>query len=104
MLTIDWDALKALLWALLGTSGALTWPHHDAAGLATYILCRSGVKLWSYLVPASTKEDDMKLYHAMVEGSLSLDVMNDLATPANVLLTPGTLLCVPSPFASRTKC
>jgi hypothetical protein len=47
--TVTGDSEKVRGWDLLTHGGFLTYPHHDACGLATYVTVRSGKKIWAYL-------------------------------------------------------
>ena len=91
MYSMEWDAIKASLWALFGSRGAYTGPHHDAAGMCTYVICKTGTKLWGYVIPASTQVDDMKLYRAMVEGCGDYGTMTKLGVPTVVDILNTTL-------------
>ncbi|KAI0342564.1 hypothetical protein BDW22DRAFT_1345656 [Trametopsis cervina] len=48
---MEWDAIISQSWGFLATSGAYSQPHHDAGRFATYVHCKAGAKLWSYLEP-----------------------------------------------------
>jgi hypothetical protein len=47
-----YDAWRGQGWALLSHGGFVTYPHHDASGLCTYVYPRSGCKLWGYFHPS----------------------------------------------------
>jgi hypothetical protein len=97
MSALEFDVLKLAIWGLFASVGAFTWPHYDAAGLATYVVCKTGVKLWSYLKSIHSNLEDnqhMARYLAMVKQCENYDAISSLASPMNVLLTPGTILCV----------
>ncbi|KAI5984120.1 hypothetical protein F5J12DRAFT_899406 [Pisolithus orientalis] len=42
------DVKRLRGWDLLTHGGFVTYPHHDAAGLCTYITVQSGSKIWGY--------------------------------------------------------
>ena len=77
-----------------------TWPHHDAAGLLTWTMLHTGMKIWSYIVPkkpADTIESASKTYVELVNAldHISVDTENqlpDLATAHNFFLAPNTIL------------
>ena len=46
------DAWRGQGWDLLSHGGFVTYPHHDASGLCTYVYPRSGCKIWGYFLPS----------------------------------------------------
>jgi hypothetical protein len=89
---LDWDATRTDSWALFATGGAFTWPHTDAAGLVTFVVCKKGTKIWSYLVPKEQQKDPLKWYHEMVENCRDEEYLAAHATPMNLVLTPGSIV------------
>lgn len=52
-------------WDLLTHGGFLTYPHHDAAGLCTYVTVQCGTKLWGYFdTPGSSTASRDNLFNA----------------------------------------
>ncbi|KAI6155869.1 hypothetical protein BKA82DRAFT_4349113 [Pisolithus tinctorius] len=52
-------------WDLLTHGGFVTYPHHDAAGLCTYITVQSGSKIWGYFdTPGSQDASRENLFKA----------------------------------------
>jgi hypothetical protein len=47
-------------WELHTHGGFVTYPHHDAAGLCTYVYPRSGAKLWTVITPHLKDYSDRK--------------------------------------------
>lgn len=43
------DSERLRGWDLMTHGGFLTYPHHDAGGLCTYVTVRSGSKIWAYI-------------------------------------------------------
>jgi hypothetical protein len=94
-LFLEYDTSKLRSWALFGTPGAYTPGHGDPAGLTTYVVCKKGVKLWGFLLPSKadmTNQEYMRFYRDMAKNSQKYKSISALATPSNVLLTPGTIL------------
>jgi len=60
------DMWRQQNWELHTHGGFLTYPHHDAAGLCTYVYIKSGAKLWAVMRPDLTglqrREDLFKMY------------------------------------------
>lgn len=91
----SFDSMRTPSWALCATGGAYTWPHHDAAGLATFVYCRTGAKLWGYVVPKTlpgTAQEAINSYRKISQVSLDPEELADIAVSANLLITPGTLV------------
>ena len=59
MFSFGWDGFTATRWDLLTHGGFHTWPHHDASGMATWILMRTGCKIWCPLIPNLPHKDDL---------------------------------------------
>jgi hypothetical protein len=60
---ISGDAEKVRGWDLMTHGGFVTYPHHDASGLCTYITVRSGTKIWAYFgTPTDTPKGTAALY------------------------------------------
>jgi hypothetical protein len=89
---LDWDATRLDSWALFATGGAFTWPHTDAAGLVTFVVCKKGTKIWSYLVPKEHQKDPLKWYHETVKNCREEGYLASHATPMNLVLTPGSIV------------
>ncbi|KIJ57509.1 hypothetical protein HYDPIDRAFT_35036 [Hydnomerulius pinastri MD-312] len=61
--TILFDTWRCTGWDLLTHGGFLTYPHHDASGMCTYVSVRSGTKIWGYLdTPESGKMNRTALF------------------------------------------
>lgn len=97
---IESDVDKMRRWMLLSGASFYTWPHHDAAGLLTWSMLLTGMKMWSYVVP-NDPETDAELaarqYVELVEAMdhISVDTENrlpDIATAHNLFLAPNTIL------------
>ena len=60
------DMWRQQNWELHTHGGFLTYPHHDAAGLYTYVYIKSGAKLWAVMRPdlkrLQSREDLFKMY------------------------------------------
>lgn len=65
------DAERLRGWDLITHGGFLTYPHHDAAGLCTYVTCRSGTKIWGYIDPPSNwgmkRNDLFRMWDALFD-------------------------------------
>jgi len=61
----DWE--KARGWDLLTHGGFLTYPHHDARGLCTYVTPRSGTKIWAYVDTQGGSTADRKSLFKMFD-------------------------------------
>lgn len=60
---VSGDSEKVRGWDLMTHGGFVTYGHHDADGLCTYVTPRSGSKIWVYLDTAnSTSADRAKLF------------------------------------------
>ncbi|KAG6369562.1 hypothetical protein JVT61DRAFT_14270 [Boletus reticuloceps] len=74
---ISGDSERVRGWDLLTHGGFLTYPHHDASGLCTYITVRSGTKIWGYLdTPTQTSGTASALFSewdTLFLGSCGLD-------------------------------
>jgi hypothetical protein len=51
-----YDMWRKQNWEILTHGGFVTFPHHDAAGLCTYVYVESGAKLWAIFRPYITGE------------------------------------------------
>ena len=49
---VPFEAWRMLNWNLLTHRGYVTYPHHDAAGLCTFVGVRDGAKIWTLYAPA----------------------------------------------------
>ena len=55
--TVSTDVDRVRGWDLLTHGGFVTYPHHDASGLATFVNVRSGSKIWAYIdTPGSSQK------------------------------------------------
>lgn len=45
------DVWRTPLWLLLHHAGFVTYPHHDANGLMTYVIPEDGWKFWAIMAP-----------------------------------------------------
>ncbi|THH16202.1 hypothetical protein EW146_g4404 [Bondarzewia mesenterica] len=92
------DAWRMLNWVLVTMGGYVTFPHHDAEGLATFIGVRDGAKIWTIYAP---KEDrlqrtDWLEYQTKIMSSGYGDFKYLQHTQGyNVLLTEGCYLLMP---------
>ncbi|KAI0345726.1 hypothetical protein BDW22DRAFT_1343038 [Trametopsis cervina] len=101
MSQIEWDAIRLRSWALFASAGTYTWPHHNAAGLSTYVLCKTGAKIWSYLQPKkrpTSVAQAIEQYAAIAKCTLNPSELEKIAEPVNLLLEPRTLLIQPLGF------
>lgn len=62
------DVWRLRYWTLLHHGGFFTYPHHDANGLATWIIPEAGFKFWGILRPKGltgyeTRESYVDLMH-----------------------------------------
>ena len=97
---IEKDVERMRRWILLSGTSFYTWPHHDAAGLLTWTMLLTGMKLWSYVVPNDPKTDlesAAKQYVDLINAMdhISIDTENqlpDMATAHNFFLAPNTIL------------
>lgn len=97
---IENDVEKMRRWMLLSGVSFYTWPHHDAAGLLTWTMLLTGMKLWSYIVPNDPEtgsESSSKQYVELINAMdhISVDTENrlpDMATAHNFFLAPNTIL------------
>ena len=97
---IEKDVERMRRWMLLSGTSFYTWPHHDAAGLLTWTMLLTGMKLWSYVVPNDPKTDlesAAKQYVDLINAMdhISIDTENQLpnmATAHNFFLAPNTIL------------
>lgn len=97
---IESDVEEMRRWILLSAALFYTWPHHDAAGLLTWTLLLTGMKLWSYVVPknpANDEETASRQYIELVEAMnhISVDTENrlpEIATAHNFFLAPNATL------------
>ncbi|KAI6042282.1 hypothetical protein EDC04DRAFT_2601068 [Pisolithus marmoratus] len=95
--TMHEDAERLWGWDLLTHGGFLTYPHHDAEGLCTYIMVLSGTKIWGYFnmgthYTATRKElfnawDDILLFDQAMD--------SEKYPPGVVLLKKGNTLIQP---------
>lgn len=65
------DVWRTRLWVLLHHAGFLTYPHHDANGLMTYILPEDGWKFWAIMAPkhltgSESREQLTKLFEESI--------------------------------------
>lgn len=89
-----YDMWRQQNWELHTHGGFLTYPHHDAAGLCTYVYVESGAKLWCFFRP------NMTLSQPKTRGQLfrSMDNMCGFGgydkheQAGTVLLEPGDIL------------
>ncbi|KAF8548948.1 hypothetical protein OG21DRAFT_1488943 [Imleria badia] len=63
--TIQGDSERLQGWDLLTRGGFLTYLHHDAARLCTYVTVKSGMKIWGYIdTPGSSNGKQEELFKA----------------------------------------
>ena len=88
------DSEKLCGWDLLTHGGFLTYPHHNAAGLCTYVTMQSGSKIWGYLdTPNSHNVDEETLFRDLnniFHNNINLDFMKYKV--ATILLQHGDTL------------
>lgn len=98
----EWDVDRMRRWLILSSAMFYTYPHHDTAGLTTWVELLSGLKIWSYIVPkdrATDAKTASEQYTEMIAAlnHISMDTENRLpalASVHNIFLFPGTLLYV----------
>lgn len=54
---IPFDMWRMLHWDLYTHGGYYTYPHHDANGTCTYMIVRSGCKIWGLIRPTVPASD-----------------------------------------------
>ncbi|KAF7967906.1 hypothetical protein HWV62_32547 [Athelia sp. TMB] len=54
-----WDGFTATRWDLFTHAGFHTWPHHDASGMSTWVVMRTGCKIWCPLIPDLPSKDGL---------------------------------------------
>ena len=66
--TILYDTWRSQGWDLLSHGGFVTYPHHDASGLCTYVFVRSGAKLWGFFHPKvnGSREERFGVYDSIL--------------------------------------
>jgi hypothetical protein len=79
-------------WELHTHGGFLTYPHHDASGLCTYVFTRSGIKIWCYQRPNIANYETRKDFFKALDGIGSPDGYKSLQEVGTFLLEPGSLL------------
>lgn len=98
----NYDFMALNEWKLLSSAGFVTFPHHDAGGLATYITMRTGMKIWGiFRLKADTQASSSDSPSASTQGRLlatdAILEMKDLKEHADLfilMLTPGAVLLV----------
>ena len=89
------DSWRMAGWDLLTHGGFLTYPHHDASGLCTYVTIRSGSKIWCYLdVPGSASMSRDALFRAwdgLFADNIGLEFTRR-ARPGTIVLERGDTL------------
>jgi hypothetical protein len=82
-------------WELHTHGGFLTYPHHDAAGLCTYMYIRSGAKIWAFIRPQLHEYQSRPELFARQDQLGIYQNYQSIQPMAVILLEPGELLCVP---------
>lgn len=68
------DVWRVRKWILLHHAGFLTYPHHDANGLATIIVPEHGAKFWGIMRPKHyTGQETREEFLDLIESSMSYD-------------------------------
>lgn len=77
---VSGDSEKIRGWDLMTHGGFLTYPHHDARGMATYVTVRSGKKIWGYLdtvgSASASRESLFAEWDKIFVGNVELKVPN----------------------------
>lgn len=85
-------------WKLLSSAGFVTFPHHDAGGLATYVTMRTGMKIWGiFRLKADCKESSDSPFYtqsrlAATDAILEMKDLKEHADLFILMLTPGAVL------------
>ncbi|KAL0945961.1 hypothetical protein HGRIS_012239 [Hohenbuehelia grisea] len=82
-------------WKLLTSAGYLTFPHHNAGGLCTYITMKTGLKIWGFFVPKSSPGVPSIHLPDAVDAILELENWKAFADLYLIMLTPGCVLIQP---------
>jgi hypothetical protein len=121
MFTAAWDAWRSIIWDLFTHAGFHTYPHHDAAGFATYTYIRHGCKIWGILRPRFSKAPETRtelydiqrsmlqpapsseytrvsdiFYMFLLEGDVLVQVphaIHQVYTPVNSIASGGHFMC-----------
>lgn len=92
------DVWRMLNWILLTMGGFVTYPHHDAEGLATYVGVRDGAKIWTIYAPQEdnmTREEWLTYQTRMMSSGDRDFAYLDHAEGYNILLTADQYLIMP---------
>lgn len=101
---IRFDQIRTQSWDLISHGGFLTWPHHDANGLCTFMQVQSGMKIWGMLdlkPPAAGetpggRSEVMEWHKAVVEEN---DAYLNATEGYNVFLEAGDFMYVITAFS-----
>lgn len=89
---VRYDNWRSQAWDLMAHAGFLTYPHHDANGLCTYIYAQCGMKIWAALYFKDIDMTRQRLIDLSTEMVAENDVYQKISEPFNIFLSPGDLL------------
>lgn len=91
---VRYDNWRSQAWDLMSHAGFLTYPHHDANGLCTYIFAQCGMKIWAilYFKDIYTEMTRQRLIDLSTEMVDENDAYQKISEPFNIFLSPGDLL------------
>ncbi len=106
--TDDRDISRSRRWALLSARGFYTHSHTDAGGFCTWTMLTCGGKVWGYVYPkghfdpTNCRQASAAYIHLTdaadyLNGTPEVD-LQQCAIVRNIILAPGTLLCVSMPY------
>ena len=100
-ITIPLDVLHAQSWGLLHYAGSYTYPHHDAAGLGTIVVARSGLKIWSIMRPVGY---EVMKSHAAIKKAIErfFDGKDNRWVEYAIYAKAGDIMYVPSLYATAS--
>lgn len=107
---ISGDSERVRGWDLMTHGGFVTYPHHDASGLCTYVTVRSGTKIWAYIdTESNVSTGKAALYSewdALFRKSSGTEVPPEVPM-GTLLLSRGdtlyALCCILGPRATHTS-
>lgn len=93
---MHFDTWRSCAWDVLTLAGFLTYPHHDAAGFATYSYIRCGAKIWGYIildeVDESDQDDVFAKWTEFYEYAMATETYDKNVKVGTVLLEKGAVL------------
>lgn len=92
---ILYDFWRSQGWDILTHGGFVTYIHHDASGLATYVYPRSGAKIWGFVhvktdISPKTRPELFTMFDNMLDESQK--DLGDTAVMGTVLIEEGDIL------------